>query len=878
MDNSLQPRAEEDALPESVVVNMPRRPGAQMVDGAAETPMGDGSFMIDLDGDTDAGGMEEQDKGDPTEHGANLAEHMAETDLMLIAQNIVQAVDQDVESRKPWFDMVANGIKKLGIEVNDADAREMGVFKIARRANYPLIQEALVQFQARFIAELFPPQGPVKTGVLGQRTADAVERAQRVEDYMNYQLTFDDPTYFEETDQLGFLLGIEGSIFRKGYQDPLQGKNVLRMVRAENLVVPYHATSLDSASRFTHRVDLPHNDLLKLQQVGFYRKTDVAMATRERDSGNSDGVMVEARDKAEGKQEPGGAPELEDDIPHRIEECYIDLDLAGFEHQNDAGEATGIKLPYVVHVERESQAVMAVYRNWKEQDPLKKKRVPFSHYRYLPGTGFYGWGLFHAIGGLDAAATGLLRTALVAEAFAGAGGGFKTKQGRAIDGQVELEPGVFKDVDAGYEDLQQAFWKPDFKGTSEGTFKLLGIITEAGQRFASTTENMVGDAQNTGPVGTTVALIEQGSKVFSGIHKRCHAAAGNEFNILADLDHEFMAPGETYPYEVEGASKEIMQEDFADQVRIKPVSDPNIYSSTQRIAIAQAGLDLANNSPDLFNRREANRRMLEALRSPDIDSLMPPKGKTARMDPVTENAMVMVGRGVKVFPDQNHQAHIAVHMGQLQLMVAQKSAALQTAQPLLVAHIAEHEAEAMRVQLMQDMGMQLPPMDLYAEDSAEGTPDIPPEVEDAIAVKAAGVMSALMKQLNEQQAAQATPAGPAQPDPAAEEARLDQSAAAKQQRDDAAAAAAEHRKDAALHAQVDREDALGGLDPASVKEAQGYLAKLGLDQMISPRQLSVVSRALGKSFDDTVRMIMAINSGGQGMGASPGALPYAGRR
>ena len=878
-DAELEPPPGLDA---DIVVAMPGGPRSEKEGDATVTYLDGGDIVVDLEG----GGGDEAGKptmAEAMEHGFNLAEILTENELAVIATEVLDGVDQDLQSRNPWFKAVATGLKKLGMEVNDGDAN-LGVFKLARNATFPIINEALVQFQARAIAELFPPGGPVKAMVLGDQTEELVQQSERVEGYMNYQLTFDDKTYFPETDQMMFLLGIEGSIFRKAYKDPLKKKNVLRMVRAENFIVPYHATSLEDAPRFTHRLRMMHNDMLKLMAAGYFRHADIAAPAStpmDRTGGESD--LEEARDKAEGKTDPGTGQTFTGDVPHDIEECYLDLDIAGFEDKDVIGDATGIKLPYCVHVERESRKVLAVYRNWKEDDEDKRKIIRFAHYRYLPGTGFYGWGLFHAIGGLDSAATAILRTLIVGAAFAGAGGGFKTKEGRGLPSSVTLEPGVYKDTDASFDELNRAFYTPEYKQPPESLFKILGILDEKGMRFASTTEAMVGDAKNTGPVGTTLALIEQGSKVHSGIHKRCHNAAGDEFRMLAELDGETV-PEEGYPYNVPGASRQIYARDFDARIDIMPVSDPNIFSSTQRIAIAQAGLELANSAPDLHDRREAFRRMHEALRQPDIDKLMPPIKDIERCDPVTENALAITGHPIKVYPDQPHDAHIAVHLGELQMMVLQKSPSLQTAQQILLPHIADHEAQSLRIKFMQQSGISiLPPLNLDGKSGEPLAQPLPPEVENQIAVKAAEMMGQLLKQLQEaqQKTEGGGDAGGGQADAqqgaeahAQDMHQADAATGADIRRKDAAAAAGEKRKDFMLQADLDRKDAAAGLDPASVKSAQDYLAQRGLDGVMTPRALAVSSRALGHSFDEVVRMVMLLRAGGQGYGASARVGPH----
>jgi len=854
-------------VPDMAEVEMGQEPGAFGMDGGVNiTPGPDGGIVIDF-----APSEAVSEGGDTSDHYANLAEYIDPTELANLGADICEGVEADIKSRDEWNQRLAKGLEVLGITIpSDAD---MGVLKVAKAIHHPLLAEALVQFQARAYAELFPPGGPAKATALGKRTKELEEQAQRVENFLNYQTTLQDRPYYEESDQLLFMLGLEGSQFRKVYQDPLLKRNVARWVRAENFVVPYSATSFETATRYTHILKETKNDVLKRMKAQYYKADPLEPPT---DAGADRATLTVAKDEAEGKQ-----PELRDeDAEYTTYECHTDRDIKGFEDLDFEGKPSGVALPYVVLVDKETQKVRAVFRNWKETDQEKTKRVWFSHYKYLPGTGFYGFGLLHTIGGLSNAATALLRLIVASAGFAGMQGGAKTRSGRGLPTNFTLEFGEYKEVDLTAEELAKVFWTPNFKEPGESLFRVLGLIQELAQRFASTTEAMVGDAKNTGPVGTTLALIEQGSKVATGIHKRCHIALGYELRLLADLNGEY-TPEEGYPYDVVGDSKQVLKSDFSDKVDVSPVSDPNIFSSTQRIAMAQAELQLADSAPDLYNRREAHLRMLRALRVEDPESLLPDKARLHRCDPVTENALAMTGHPLKVFQDQNHDAHNAVHLGDLKIMVAQGSPSAQMFQQVILPHIAEHEAMAMRLKMMQAMGMQLPPVNLYAQpgDDEEEVVELPPEVENQIAVKAAGVMQQLLQQLAQAQQAATGGEGGAAADGAQEreqsakdhaqgEEQDDAATGGEIKRKDAAAAAEQRRKDIALHAQVDRDDAKAGLDPASVKGAQQYLQQRGLDQKISPRALSVTSRALGKSFDDVVKAIMFMEKEGQGMGPS----------
>lgn len=850
---------------DSAEVDLGQPPGAFGLDGGVRFEEGpDGSIVVDFA----PGDASNENVGDPNDHYANLAEFIDQTELARIGEEICEGVDADLKSRDQWYTRLAKGLEALGVAIpSDAD---MGVLKVAKAIHHPLLAEALVQFQARAYAELFPPAGPAKGTALGERTKEIEEQAQRVEDFLNYQLTLQDRPYYEESDQLLFMLGLEGSQFRKVYRDPLFRRNVARWVRAEHFVVPYSATSLETASRYTHILKETKNDVLKRMKADYYRAESLEPPT---DAGADRTTLQVAKDEAEGKD-----PQIRDeDAEYTTYECHIDLDIKGFEDEDYEGKPSGIALPYVALVDKETMKVRSVFRNWKEGDTDKQKVIWFAHYKYLPGTGFYGFGLLHTIGGLSNAATALLRLIAASAGFAGMQGGAKTKSGRGLPSNFTLEFGEYKEVDLTSEELSKAFWTPQFKEPGEALFRVLGLIQELAQRFASTTEAMVGDAKNTGPVGTTLALIEQGSKVATGIHKRCHIALGYELRLLSDLNGEH-TPEEGYPYDVAGASKQVLKADFSAKVDVSPVSDPNIFSSTQRIAMAQAELQLADSAPDLYNRREAHLRMLRALRVEDPESLLPDRAKLHRCDPVTENALAMTGHPLKVYQDQEHDAHIAVHLGDLQIMVAQGSPSAAMFQQVILPHIAEHEAMSLRIKMMTAMGMNLPPVNLGAQpgDEEEVVQELPPQVENQIAVKAASVMKGLLAQLKQAQQQQASAAGagagdgadPAQAEQEHQQGQqhADSAAGADIKRDDAKAVALERRKDLALHAEMDRKDAAAGLDPATVKGAQQYLAQRGLDQMVTPRQLAVVSRALGRPFDQVIQGIMFIRSGGQGGG------------
>lgn len=723
----------------ALAVDLGTEAPTQTAGGVTITHLPNGTIAIDFGGGSR--GLERPTE-DADDHDVNLAEFLDEKECARIGREVVEGVEADLRSRAEWQRRLADGLELLGVREPTAN---LGVFAIAKKINHPVIAEAAVQFQARAIAELFPSAGPAKAVALGDKTKELEAQAERVADYLNYQLVFEDRAYFDDFDQMLFMLALEGSQFKKAYRDPVARKNRVRWVRVENFVVPYAATSLSTASRYAEIIYESANTVRKKQVAGDYRDVELGPPSVVQ-GGGIDQDLRDAADDLEGRSNDSVRPE---DAEYMMYEAHLELDVEGFEHAGEDGQPTGVMLPYVATVERDTNMLLSLRRNWKRGDPTFAKRIWYTHYKYLPGPGFYGLGLLHILGGLGAAATGVLRSILVSGAFAGAGGGFKTKEAR-MAGAVTIEPGVFKETDCSYDDLKKGFWQPDFKGPDTALFSTLGHLLEAAQRFASTTENQVGDAKNTGPVGTTVALIEQGAKVFSGIHKRCHAALGWELTILAQLNGEYLPDDEAgYPYHLPGASRTVFARDFDDRVDVAPVSDPNIFSSTQRVAIAQSTLDLSTNAPDLFDRREANRRMLEALRVSDIDRLMPDKSIVPRADAVTENGLCIVGAPIKVFMDQDDEAHNIVHGQWIEQAKAQGLPSQVIA--VMQSHMAEHESNRYRKSVAAMAGTPIVPMNLSASGGQSVVPDLPPEAEAAITRQAAQAVAARKQQEQQQQ-------------------------------------------------------------------------------------------------------------------------------
>lgn len=703
----------------------------QTIDGVRIEPQNDGSVVVNFNPTEDAP-LNPID----ADHADNLALYIDDTTLDNIGRELVEVFEADKESRTGWDDRMAKGIKLMGV-VEDTTP---GPFAGASRVLHPVLGEAVVQFGARAIAEMWPAGGPVKPKILGDVTEAKQAQADRVVGYMNYQYTEQMPEAFWELDNLLFRLPCDGSAFKKCFQDPRLGRLTSQFVAADKFIINDSASNLDTCPRYTHMLEVSRNDLLKDIQSGFYRRVMLQHPVMEERS-NTDEMI----DKSEGR-DPVDGLEDEKNAPHTVLEMHVDWDLAGFNNRDPETKLpTGIALPYLISVEKDTQKVLSIRRNWKEGDLERKKRVYFKHYKYLPGLGFYGYGLLHMIGGLAKAATGALRALLDSAQFANMQGGFKSKDAKTAGGTKIISPGEWVDTDMTSEELSKAFFPIPYDEPSVVLFQLLGFLVDAAQRFANTTEAMVGDADNTGPVGTTVALIEQGSKVFSSIHKRLHRAQGEEFRLMAELNFEILPPDARYPYEVEGESRFVMKSDFDGKIDVAPVSDPNIFSQTQRIAQAQGLLEVSERKPDLYDARKVHRRVLESMMIPDIDDVMPDKSKVLRMSALEENMALLYGKPVRSHPTQEHQAHIMVHEQWFSSLppVGQKML-----EGVFIAHQSEHYAWAYYFQMQEAMGVQLPPPPDYNADDPDEMrqTDIPTEIEAQIDLAAAQAAQMIQEQ------------------------------------------------------------------------------------------------------------------------------------
>ena len=659
-------------------------------------------------------------------HYANLAEELDEREVAKVGKDLVRAYEDDKSSRKNWEDQYSKGLRMLGVIVED----RQDPFPGASGVHHPLLAEAATQFQARAIAEMFPAGGPVKTQIIGKTTDKKLEQAQRVQDFMNFQVTQEIPDYFNELDQMLFYLALAGSAFKKIYFDNTLDRICSKFVPAEEFVISMENTDLETADRYTQVMKLTRTEIRKHQISGYYK--DIPLTKSDPNTGATSGDMVEQTLQRLEGMTPSMASKI-----HTLLEVHTNIDLGEDEDE--------LALPYIITIDYESQRVLSIRRNWKEEDSLKRKRTYFIHYKFLPGLGFYGFGLIQMIGGLQHASTGALRALLDSAAFANLNGGFRAKGARIEGGDITISPGEWVEVEAYGDDLRKSFIPLPFKEPSPTLLQLLGVLTESGRRFASIADAMIGDSAGSGPVGTTIALIEQGSKVFSAIHKRIHQAQGREFKLIYELNGEYL--DDEYSFEVIGENKKIRRKDFSASISVVPVSDPNIFSQAQRIALAQTGLQLARETPDVVDVKEATRRFLQALSIPDYMDLIIEDEDTPRRDPVSENMAILNTMPIQVFEDQDHQAHMQVHS---QFMndprFGGNPEAKERLYPAMLAHIGQHMAYLYQQQMQASVppGNPISSGDFNRELDNEPSKEISIEEENRIAANAAQAAQQLM--------------------------------------------------------------------------------------------------------------------------------------
>jgi len=599
----------------------------------------------------------------------NLAEEMDERTLGRLSSTLLQDYKKDKVSRADWEQTYTNGLELLGFKYQD----QTRPFQGASGVTHPLLAEAVTQFQAQAYKELLPSEGPVRTQVVGARTPETENQAQRVQDFMNYMIMEKMEEYTPEFDQLLFYLPLSGSTFKKVYYDEIMQRAVSKFVPAEDLIVPYYATDLKDCERITHVVKMGENDVLKKQKAGFYRDIELMPKQPEKNP---------VQDKL--NELEGIKPSGQKDYQYNILEMHVDLNLEEFEIENPE---KNVKVPYIVTIDEGSQQILSIYRNYNQDDQMMKRREYFVHYKFLPGLGFYGFGLIHMIGGLSRGATSALRQLLDAGTLANLPAGFKSRGIRIRDDDQPFQPGEFRDVDAPGGNIKDQFQILPFKEPSGTLFQLLGFVVQAGQRFAAIADMQLGEDKQNRAVGTTIALLERGSRVMSAIHKRCYYAMRQEFRLLSKIFSEYLPP--VYPYAVYGADRAVKIQDFDDRVDVIPVADPNIFSMSQRVTLANENLKIAMSNPQMHNLHEAYRRVYEALGTRQIDTLLKPAEIPIPEDPATENAKALQMKMLKAFPEQDHDAHIAAHRAFMGTRMVQINPMVYA---LLQGHISDHIA------------------------------------------------------------------------------------------------------------------------------------------------------------------------------------------
>ncbi len=678
----------------------------------------------------------------PLDHGANLAEYLDETYLGEISSELRASYEDDQDSRSEWEESYTKGLDQLGVKYEDRTQP----FEGASGVTHPLIAESVTQFQAQAYKELLPSGGPVKTQVLGLQDPQREDQASRVKDFMNYQIMEVMEEFDPDMDQLLFYLPLSGSCFKKVYYDEAMQRAVSKFVPAEDLVVPYSASDLNTASRVTHVLRMDANHVRKLQVSGFYR--DVELSEQD----DSDDPVREKVDSLQGTSR-----NYSDDV-FTLLEMHVDLDLEGFEDIDPEGEPTGIGLPYIVTIDEGSGEVLSVRRNWMEGAPIAKKQQYFVHFKFMPGLGFYGFGLIHMIGGLGRAATSILRQLVDAGTLANLPAGFKARGVRVRNDDEPLQPGEWRDIDAPGGNIRDAIIPLPYKEPSATLSSLLGGLVDGGRRFVSLADQQTGDSNGQAPVGTTVALLERGTKVMSAIHKRLHYAQKNEFRILARIFRDNLP--QEYPYDVQGGDRMIMSQDFDDRIDVVPVSDPNIFSMAQRVTLAQTQLQLAQSNPQVHNLHAAFRRMYQALEVQNIDEILPPPPQPQPIDPMIENARALTGELLQAFDGQDHDAHIEIHLMYMKLPIIMTSPHVMG---ILTGHILEHVSKKAReavaaeiqglisqVQLMSQSGAIDPAAAQQQIQEVQQQMQNPDEIEKLVAMQEMELMKGLMERLTPQ--------------------------------------------------------------------------------------------------------------------------------
>ena len=678
------------------IPEMPMLPENDVMANITELPQQPGVFEFD-DGSAVVGDYDDGMGVVPeVAFDGNLADVIDSAILGRIASDLVGYIDDDLSSRQDWEDTYKQGLEFLGMKTEERTEP----FEGSSGVIHPLLAESVTQFQAQAYRELLPANGPVRTQVIGAQSEMLVKQAERVKDYMNYQITYEMEEYDPELDQMLFYLPVIGSTFKKVYRDPLKQRAVSNFIHAEDLIVPYGATDLATSPRITHRITMDSNEVRKLQLAGFYSDIDIPT------DGTSDDQMDEVQESIDDIQ---GIHPSNSSTDLTLYEVHTDLDVEGFEDIGMDGEPTGLKLPYIVTILEDTNEILSVRRNYPEDDPMKRAQKYFVHYKFLPGLGFYGLGLTHMIGGLAMASTSILRQLIDAGTLANLPAGFKARGARIRDEDSPIQPGEFRDIDVVGQTLQASLMPLPFKEPSATLYNLLGTLVDAGRRFASMADMKVGEMSGETPVGTTMAIMERGTKVMSAIHKRLHYSQKMEFKLLSKIFAQDVAP---YPYMVsQQFGPEIKAEDFDQRVDVLPVSDPNIFSMSQRIALAQSELQLVQSNPEIhggpMGLYQAYRKMYEALGVTNIDAILPPPPPPPPpANAAKENQNALMGVPLQAFPEQDHQAHIEAHMAVMATPAMQLNPASIVA---LQGHIQEHIGLMAEKQAQAQIMERIPP-------------------------------------------------------------------------------------------------------------------------------------------------------------------------
>ena len=656
-----------------------------------QVPLGQEDMNIAIEAIKDRGteGFEIQEDGSAilgesiteeidTDFDSNLAEVLDPQELRNIANELIAGIEKDKASRDDWEKTYKDGLEYLGMRFDEERSEP---FVGASGVIHPLLGEAVTTFQAQAYKELLPAGGPVKTQVIGAYDSLAEEQAQRVKEFMNYQITHVMEEFDEELDQMLFYLPLAGSAFKKVYYDESLGRAVSKFIAPEDLIVPYYTTDLETCNRITNVIKISENEVRKLQSVGFYKKIDISGG----DSTDEYSGVKEEIDKLSGVE-----PSYDDGEVSLLYEVHCNLELDGFEDIDEEGQPTGIKLPYIVTIDANSNDILSVRRNYREDDSLKNKIEYFVHFKFLPGLGFYGFGLTHMIGGLSKASTSIMRQLIDAGTLANLPAGFKTRGIRIRDEDTPIQPGEFRDVDAPGGSLRDSIQPLPFKEPSGTLLQLLNILVNSGQKFASIAEINTGQGNPNSPVGTTLALLERSTKVLSAIHKRLHNSQKKEFKILSNVFQEYLP--QEYPYAVANNETTIKLSDFDEKVDIFPISNPDIFSQSQRIAMAQEMMQLVQSNPQVHGPNgtyEAYKRMYAAIGVDNVEQILtpPPPTDPLPLEAGFENNQLLLGQQAQAFPQQNHDAHIAIHMSLLNTPPVQMNAQVQA---LIHSHIMQH--------------------------------------------------------------------------------------------------------------------------------------------------------------------------------------------